>query len=117
METETETDPGSEYVYDIFCLQKPENIDAEGALELMPPMGSNTNNTDNTDTTNNTNTSTDHISPNLLTGHGLHGTDLRSQLTDPSAHILQIPGLHVDEGGNVLTYIDDNEQQHFVYDR
>lgn len=88
------TESSDEYVYDIFCLQKPENIGANGAMDLMPPMGSDGAGTNSTSE-----------------------TDLQSHLIDPSAHILQIPGLHVDEEGNVLTYIDDNEQQHFVYDR
>lgn len=86
-----------ECVYDVYCLQQSalrQALNTDG-VGVLPPLGSQT-----------------------------HGTGVSLE-DDASAeveeleygtHIMQVPGLHIDNYGQLITYTDHAEQQHFVYD-
>ena len=100
------------FVYDIFCLQtvRPHSDQHMDSLDMVPPMGSGgvSEGSDGQGSDSNlfSNCNTDNM-PETESGSG----DI-----DPSSRIIQIPGLHIDEGGNIITYLDEAQQQHFVYD-
>jgi len=92
---------GDDCVYDVYCVQQPVLRQAQQAdgLELLPPLGSETHGSDENGGAEGVDTCFD---PSLELEHG--------------THVMQVPGLHIDNYGQLITFTDEAEQQHFVYD-
>ena len=78
-------------VYDVFCIHKP---DYESLLNL-PPLGGERDG-------------------NFPDQDAVSGEE--EVVPGKNAPIIQVPGLHIDQYGDVITYMDELQQQHFVYD-